>query len=185
MRILVIADLHDNIVRLRHILGFAPQIGVEAIIVCGDWGRALNTIDELHGVKTMSTNNSMKIYGVMGNADINPEMESYFQENEIIYDKNFLEINLGNRKIGLSHYPTSSITPGGKALKRAAESQTYDVLFYGHTHKRSLSRRKNSGIKNPKETLIVNPGAVSRTLSPSFVVYETHNNSVEFVHLAI
>jgi uncharacterized protein len=177
MRILVIADLHDNIVRLRHILGFVPQIGVEAIIVCGDWGRALNTIDEFHAVKTMSTNNGMKIYGVIGNADINPDMESYLKENEIIYNKDFLEITLDNRKIGLSHYPTSSITLGGKALKKAAESQTYDILFYGHTHTKTETRLGR--------TLIVNPGALHRTLSPSFVIYDTARNSVEFVHVAV
>lgn len=177
MRILVIADLHDNIVRLRHILGFAPQIGVEAIFVCGDWGRALTTIDEFHGVKIGDSDKRVKTYGVLGNADINPETKIKMQKLKFKIADDFLDIKLGNRRIGLSHYPTSSLTSGGKALKRAAESQTYDILFYGHTHKKTETRLGR--------TLIVNPGAVHRTLSPSFVIYDTDKNSVEFVHIAI
>ncbi len=175
MRILILSDIHDNIVRLRHVLGFAPEIGIEAIIVCGDWGRALTTIDEFHTVKNEGGVYGMKIYGVLGNADINPEMPKALSNAGIEFDKDFLELNVGNRKIGLAHYPTSSVTLGGKALKQAAQSQTYDILFHGHTHKKTetiLGR-----------TLIVNPGALSRTLSPSFAVYDTAKNSVEFVNI--
>lgn len=177
MRILVIADLHDNIVRLKHVLGFAPQIGVDAIFVCGDWGRALETIDVFHTVKTGSDNKTVKVYGVLGNADINPETKIKMQKLKFKIADDFLDIKLGNRRIGLSHYPTSSLTPGGKALKKAAESQKYDILFYGHTHRKTETKLGR--------TLIVNPGAVHRTLSPSIVIYDTVQNKAEFVHIAV
>lgn len=175
MKVLILSDIHDNIVRLRHVLGFASVLGAKAIIVCGDWGRALTTINEFHTVKQNAADNSMKIYGVLGNADIKPEVKSKIQMSNIKLEDNFLEINFGGRKIGLSHFPTSSITLGGKALKKAAESQKYDILLFGHTHKKSETMFGH--------TKLINPGAIGRTLSPSFAVYDTEKNSVEFVDI--
>lgn len=161
MKILIISDSHDNIVRLKHIIGFAKEIKAGAIIYCGDWSSAdaVNTMENL----------GMKVYGVLGNADVDPQIISSLRKANIIFDSDFLKLELGGKKIGVCHYPDK--------LEKAIESKEYDVLFCGHIHD------KHKEIHG--KTLVVRPGALGRTLSPSFAVYDTEKNDLEFVDLAV
>lgn len=173
MKILILADTHDNIVRLRHVMGFAKEIGAETIIHCGDWGRAL--IVDNFTRENLQTTGGMKIqvYGVLGNADIDPDLPKRLKEENIIFEKDFLEIKIDGKKIGVAHYPISSFMVGGKMLNEAFESGLYDILFFGHTHKKSETTLRHMKL--------VNPGALERVYSPSFVVYDTQTNKVEFI----
>lgn len=168
MKILIVSDSHDNIVRLKHVIGFAKKHKFDALIHCGDWSSAdaVNTMENLEIVA----------YGVLGNADIDPQIISSLRKANIIFDSDFLKLDLpagrqdlGGRKIGVCHYPDK--------LKEAIESKEYDVLFCGHIH------NKHKEIHG--KTLVVRPGALGRTLLPSFAVYDTEKNDVEFVDLAV
>lgn len=161
MKILVISDSHDNIVRLKHVLGFAEKIKAGAVIHCGDWSSAdaVNTMDGLR----------IKVYGVLGNADIDPQMVVSLRKAKIKFNSDFLKLRLGGRKIGVCHYP--------ERLKDAIKNQEYDALFCGHIHS------KHKAVYG--KTLVARPGALGRTLSPSFVVYDTEENAVEFVEMEI
>lgn len=161
MRILIIADSHDNIVRLKHVIGFAKKIKTEAIIHCGDWssGDAVNTMENL----------GMEVYGVLGNADVDPQIISSLRKANVIFDSSFLKLRLGGKRIGVCHYPDK--------LKEAIEGKEYNVLFCGHIHD------KHKEIHG--KTLVVRPGALGRTLLPSFAIYDTEKNDVEFMDLAV
>lgn len=161
MKILVISDSHDNIVRLKHVLGFANKIKAGAVIHCGDWSSvdAVNTMDNL-GVRT---------YGVLGNADIDPQMVVSLRKAKVKFNSDFLKLQLGGRKIGVCHYPAR--------LKEAIKSQEYDAIFCGHIHSKY---KKIIG-----KTLVVRPGALGRTSFPSFAVYDTETNDVEFIDITI
>jgi putative phosphoesterase len=161
MRVLVLSDSHDNIVRLKHVLGFAKRIRAAAIIHCGDWSSpgAVNTVGNL-GIKT---------YGVLGNADVSPQMIVSLRKAKVKFNSFFLKLRLGGKRIGVCHYPAR--------LEKAIESQKYDALFCGHIHDKY---RKVVG-----KTLVVRPGAIGGTLFPSFAVYDTEVNDVEFIGLAI
>lgn len=161
MRILVISDSHGNIERLKHVYDFAKGAGLDAIIHCGDW----DTPDAVKIAKEVD----MPIYGVLGNADIDPAIPASLKSADVIFNSDFLKLELGGRRIGVCHFP-------GK-LKDAVMSQEYDALFHGHTH-----RRKN---KVEGKTLVVNPGALHRTRESSFAIYDTDKNAVEFVDVAI
>lgn len=161
MKILVISDSHDNIVRLKHCVGFANNSKLDAIIHCGDWSSSA-------AVETMK-DAEIPVYGVLGNADVNPQMVSSLRNTKVIFDVDFLKLKLDGRNIGVCHFP-------GK-LEEAIKSQEYDVLFHGHTHKK---KDKLFG-----KTRVVNPGALQKTPTPSFAVYDTGNNTVEFVDLEI
>lgn len=176
MKIVIISDSHDNIVRLRHVIGFGEANGAGAIIHCGDWNTPL-AVKQFNRVK-------IPVFGVLGNADIDPEMKVKMlasrrsgQEAKIKCGEEFLAIKLDNRKIGVAHYPPSSPTPGGEALKSALESGEYDLLLYGHTHCK--------GIWKYDSTLLANPGALHKTDKPSFAVYDTKSGQVEFVDIAL
>lgn len=161
MKILVISDSHDNIVRLKHALGFAKEIKAGAVIHCGDWSSAdaVNTMDDL----------GIRAYGVLGNADIDPRIVISLRRAKIEFNSDFLKLKLGGRKIGVCHYPAK--------FKDAIKSQEYDALFCGHIH----AKHKTAYGR----TLFVRPGALGRTFSPSFAVYDTKTNDVEFMDLAI
>lgn len=152
--------------RLKHVLGFAKKVKISAIIHCGDW-------DNIEAVRVFCDTDGIPVYGVLGNSDIDPQIITSLKKANIVFNPDFLELELGGKKIGVSHFP--------EGLKEAVESQKYDVLFCGHIH----SKYKRTAGK----TLIVRPGALDKIINPlvkpSFAVYETKANDVEFVDLAI
>lgn len=176
MKILIISDSHGNIVRLKHVIGYANSSGVNAIIHCGDW-------DNTEAVLTMQKV-AIPVYGVLGNADVDPSILTSLRNANVVYDTGFLKLEIDGRNIGVCHFPPSSrrsFSEGGlrrgKPLQDALESGQYDILFHGHTHKK---KDKMFG-----KTRVVNPGALQKTLVPSFAVYNTETNGVEFVDVVI
>lgn len=175
MRILVISDSHDNIVRLKHVVGFAKDQNFDAVIHCGDWNTPL-AVSEI-------SKSRLKLYGVIGNADIDPRMVQVLFEVCEEFDESFLKLNLDGKVIGVHHYPPSSLRSSGQAtfspslIDLAIISGEYDVIFCGHTHVRKDEKYR--------KTRIVNPGALHRTDSPSFVVYDTKTNDVKFIDVAL
>lgn len=156
MRILVISDSHGNIMRLRHVYGFVKETGLDAIIHCGDWDNA----DAANTTKDAGT----PVYGVLGNADTDPAIQNSLKEANVQFNPSFLKLDLDGRKIGVCHF-------SGK-LTEAIKSQEYDALFHGHRHRR---KKEMHG-----KTLVVNPGALQGAF-PSFAVYDTETNAVEFI----
>lgn len=157
MKIIILSDSHGNIVRLRHVLGYAQELKAGAIVHAGDWYRAAP--EDFARVKTIP------IYTVLGNNDYRPELRDELRLAGIKYSENFLGFEIGNIKIGLSHYPIG--------IKEALESQKYDLLIHGHTHK---IKDETHG-----KTRVLNPGALHKTPEPSFAVFDTKTNKVEFI----
>lgn len=172
MKILVISDSHGNLKSLEHVLNFARRVNLEAVIHCGDWGSK--------EAAQLVAGSGAPLYAVLGNADSDPAIAANLKGANIHFDKDFLEFEL-DRRIGVCHFPPArrSLGEGGGKLKitNALPSGKYDILFHGHTH-----RKKD---KMHGKTRVVNPGALSRTDNPSFAVYDTKNNSVEFIDLAV
>lgn len=162
MKVIIISDSHGNIVRLKHVLGFAQEAKMGAIIHCGDW-------DNPQAVQVFADTEGIPVYGVLGNADIDPKMLKTMDETGIIFEPDFLEVEMDGQKIGVCHFPTG--------LTDALNSQEYDILLCGHIHSRFEEQ--------VGKTLFVRPGALHRTKEPSFVVYDTDLNKVEFVDLLI
>lgn len=163
MRILVVSDSHGNVARLKHAFGFADKAGINAAIHCGDW-------DNAEAAATTKDVN-VPVYSVLGNADVarSVEITRALKENGVHLKPGTLNIELGGRRIVVNHFP-------GR-LKAEVKSGNYDVGFHGHFH-----RPKKEKIGN---TLVVNPGALHRTSQPSFAVYDTEVDGVEFVAVAI
>lgn len=155
MKILVISDSHGNIANLKHVLGFAKEIKAGAIIHCGDWNNiaAVETVLE----------SGLPIYGVLGNADIDPALSNELQVTSDKFDEKFLEIEIEGRKIGIVH----------NVLHHTSPILDLNIIFCGHTHKQE--ERLMDGIR------VVNPGALENNIS--FAVYNTADNQVEFVSL--
>lgn len=162
MKILVVSDSHGNIKRLLHVLGFAKRAKIGAIIHCGDWDnpQACETVKNL----------GIPVYSVLGNADVAKSggITKTLKDAQVRLEPEILNLQLGGKKIIVGHFP-------GK-LADFIRSGKYDAVLYGHTHRR---KRELHG-----KTLVVNPGALQSPF-PSFAVYDTKTNNVEFIDIAI
>ena len=90
-------------------------------------------------------------------------------EHADIASKTYDSIELDGKKIFMTHYSDEVVD--GMAL-----SGKYDLVLYGHNH---LREEKRVG-----DTLVVNPGAVyGNKQSPSYAIYDTVTDTVEFIEL--
>ena len=156
MKLIVISDSHGNVANLKHVLGFAEKIEGGGIIHCGDW-------DNLLAVETV-LNSAIPVYAVLGNADIREDVAKNLKLKAKKFQENFLEINIGGRKIGIIHQLT---------INHQLLTIGCDIVFCGHTHRQEETIR--DGVK------VVNPGALENDIS--FAVYDTETNKVDLVKI--
>ncbi len=146
MKILVISDSHGNIANLKHVMGFAKNINAKTIIHCGDW----NTLESVETVTAFG----IKLYAVIGNADIADDVKNKFKE--------FLELEIDGRKIGITHKPSN--------IKKFFEDKKLDIIFCGHLH--SQNQSDFDGIR------VVRPGSLEGGIN--FAIYDTVTGKIEF-----
>lgn len=154
LKILVISDSHGNIKNLKHVMGFAGKIHAHGVVHCGDWDNVLT-------VETV-LDSKIPLYSVLGNADVDPEVEKSLSKQSKKFDPYFLEFELDGRKIGVIHNIRHLIS----------SIQHLDILFCGHTHQKTDEMVQ--GVR------VVNPGALVKE-DFSFGLYDTTSNEVEFV----
>lgn len=106
MKILVIGDSHGNIANLKHVMGFAKNIGACAVIHTGDWNnlKSLETVLEY----------KIPLYSCLGNADIDPNFK--FEE--------LIKFEIDSIKIGVTH----------NIRKIKEDIEDFDIIFCGHRH---------------------------------------------------
>src|SRR3990167_11227321 len=95
MKVLVISDSHGNIANIKHVMGFAKKIKVDAVIHCGDW----DNIESVSEVLSFE----IPLYAVLGNADIDLDIEELLKFNSKMFDSDFLKFKIGGRRIGVIH----------------------------------------------------------------------------------
>lgn len=154
MKIVVIADSHGNLTNLRHVLGFAQKIGIEAVIHCGDW-------DNFKAVETVLSF-KIPLYSVLGNADIDVWIREKLRAKSQKFAEKFLEFKIDGRKIGIVHHFRYQKLNIGQL----------NILFFGHYHQQGEFEK--DGVK------IVNPGALEKEIN--FAIYDTKTDGVEFIN---
>ncbi len=155
LKILVISDSHDNIANLEHVMGFAKKINAEAVIHCGDW-------NNVEAVKTVLSF-GIPLYSVLGNADVDPEVENSLKKQSKKFDPYFLKCELDGRKIGVIH----------NIRHLVSNIESLSILFFGHWQKQKEIYW--NGIR------AINPGALENEIN--FAVYDTKKKEVEFVSI--
>lgn len=154
MKILVISDSHGNIANIKHVMGFAKKINAGTVIHCGDW----NNIAAAETVLSYG----VPLYSVLGNADIDPELEKYLSRQSKKFTHKFLEVDIDGKRIGIIH----NIRNLGRDYSKL------DTLFFGHWQKQADIIWKN--------IRAVNPGALENDIN--FGVYDTKTDKVELIH---
>jgi len=112
------------------------------------------------------------VYGVFGNVDGDKYLMTKIAIEEC---KNIKlmgwkgELELLGKKIAFTHYPDFAYG--------LASTGNYDLVFYGHTHKYSLSKVNN-------KTRLINPGEImGRFERSSFIIYNFTTQEVEVVEI--
>jgi putative phosphoesterase len=156
MKVLVISDSHGNIANLKHVLGFAKKVGVSAVIHAGDW----NTLESVDAVLSFG----IPLYTVLGNADIDERLAISFQRlGKGHFSEDFLEIELGGRKIGITHKPSNN--------KKYFLNKKLDLIINGHLHS------KYESMETPVK--IIRSGAIIN--GNNFAIYDTDSGKIEFI----
>lgn len=156
MKIVIVADIHDNIVNLEKLLGWCRDNKVDGIICAGD-------ITNAETLQYLSENFFGTIYLIRGNMEIYEEFEVNKYKN-IKYLGRFGAIEIDKKIIGVCHEPSF--------IDELQKNNKCSLIFYGHTHKPWLEERN--------QTAIINPGTLGAVFQrASFAVWDTENAKIE------
>jgi putative phosphoesterase len=141
----LMSDTHDYLPMVEKAIKRFNEEGVELVLHAGDYVAPF-VIPKFKELKA-------KLIGVFGNNDGDRELlKKRFSENPKLEMRgNFAEIKLGDMKIALLHGHEEEL------LKALIESEKFNVVVYGHTHKAEIYK---SG-----KTMVINPGEVCGYLS--------------------
>lgn len=151
MKIVIISDIHDNLINLEKCLNWSKEKQMTELICCGD-------IANSETLKFLSAHFLGIIHLVAGNADLYNENELDKYKNIKYYGK-VARFKINNYWVGLCHQPylIESVSKLGKC----------SFIFYGHTHKPWTSKEKD-------KTILVNPGTLGGMfLDGTFAVWDT------------
>lgn len=156
MKIAIISDIHDNEVRLREALEICKTKSIEDCICCGDV-QHFETLE-------MITDSFNKVYLAFGNGDYGISRNTGLIPENVEWNEKIQEISLANLKIAIVHYD--------HIAKKLANSDKYDVVFYGHTH--------TPWEKKVGNTILINPGEVAGQFGKaSFAIFDTKSQKAQ------
>lgn len=170
MKVAILSDIHDHIWNLETVLDFCSD--ADALICCGD-------LCSPFVILRLGKRFNKEIHLVFGNNDADlfriTNLSRQFEGRMHIYGE-IGSLELGGRRFAVNHFP--------EIARPIAASGEYDVVCFGHNHKRELSKQ-TIGLK---EVLLINPGPVMGVkfveLEPtpteaSFAVVDTDTLSVQ------
>lgn len=165
MLIGLIADTHDRLPVIDKAIKKLNDGNVELVLHAGDYVAPF-VIPKFAELKA-------KLIGVFGNNDGDREfLKKKFSEQESLEIRgNFAEITVDGLKIALLHGNEEEL------LKALIESEGFDVVVHGHTHRAEVYRKG--------KTLVVNPGEVCGYLTgkSTLMVLDTVKREAEMVQL--
>lgn len=160
MRVGLLSDSHDHVLRIREAAALLNRLEVEVVLHAGDYCSPF-AVRELDRVEA-------PIHGILGNNDGDVlALGRAFAEIGARLAHQWWETELDGRRLLVMHEP--------RGIDVLAAAGAHDVIVYGHTHERD--ERRVGG------TLVVNPGEVCGWLGGigSLAVYATDRHEVEFV----
>lgn len=163
MKVMVVSDCHDNIWNLERAFGLASK--PDALISCGDMCSPFTLARLGEGI-------AGPVHAVFGNndGDVYLMLQNILpgHRNITLYPTPMAEIELDGRRIAIVHYP--------HIAEPLAMSGKFDLVCYGHSHKREMAR--------VGKTLRLNPGEISGVFGrPSFAIYDTAAGEAAYVDL--
>jgi len=162
MKIGIISDTHDNLPRIKEAVRIFNREKVELVLHAGDF------VSPFTFLEFKNLNCSLK--GVFGNNDGDKlYLQEKFRGIGKLYPTPY-NVKINNKNIVILHKE--------KLIDALAESQKYDVIIYGHTHRIDL--RKTG------KTIIINPGECGGWLTgkSTIALLDLVNLEVKIIDLA-
>ncbi|MBS1857633.1 MAG: metallophosphoesterase family protein [Acidobacteria bacterium] len=165
MRLAILSDIHDHVWRLAAVLTHVRD--TDALLCCGDLCSPF-IIHQLgreypNPIHIVFGNNDADLYRISAAARKYPHVNLHGE----LYDGEF-----EGRRVAIQHFD--------HIARPLAASGLYDVVFFGHNHRREIGR--------VGATLIVNPGPVlgaafradgsREDVASSYAVYDTASGEV-------
>ncbi|MEM9984474.1 MAG: metallophosphoesterase family protein [Bacteroidota bacterium] len=177
MRIGVISDIHDHIPQLQAALSVLKEEAIDGLICCGDLCSPF--VMELLGkgfqgnIHLVFGNNDGDTYRITRTAQQWPERINLHGEIALF--------SLGGKKIAINHFDAIA--------KELAASGNFDLVCYGHNHRRSITRFTTRG----HSVTMLNPGSLMGyrfdeeepvSIDPTFAIVDLdEDNEVTFFEL--
>ena len=161
MRIGIVSDSHGNQRNVALALRLLSERKVELILHCGDIDDA-STVWLFAGTPT---------HFVLGNCDADERrLEKAVVESGGMFHGRFGELRLEDRSIAMIHGDDHD------RLRTTIQSERYDYVFHGHTHK---AKARQAG-----RTLVLNPGALHRATPKTVVFLDLATGEREWLKVA-
>lgn len=168
LKIGVISDTHDDIQFTKKAVGIFNTLEVDYVFHAGDY--IYPGMIALFG----ELNKNIKFYGVRGNNDgeLTGLINQFNKLENAIFLNEFGRISIDSREVGIYHGTNIQL------CESLIESQLFDILILGHTHKKRIEKIG--------KTLVLNPGPLnigffssSPDDRPSLIVYDSDDTHVE------
>ena len=157
MKIGIISDSPDRIENTNKAIEILMEKGARVLIHCGDFCAPF-MMEELSKFKG-------DVHCVFGNTDDKFTTPNRARKFGINFHGDIANLEIDGKKILVNHYP--------EIARAFAFTGEFDLVCYGHDH------TKNKEVIG--KTILLNPGGLwSRKVEPSFALYDTENNDVEF-----
>ena len=162
MRIAILSDSHDNIWKLEKSMPVLAS--TDAVIHCGDLVSPFMMIRLIKGA------GGIPVHLVWGNNDGDKALIAQVASKveNIHLHGDFAHLEMDGLRIAVNHYPS--------VARSLAESNSYDLVCYGHDH---TAHEEWIG-----DTLLLNPGELMGLQGRSTVaIFDTQTKKVEFVEI--
>lgn len=139
-KIAIFSDSHDQLQHLESALQGARAAGAEVLLHCGDLCAPFM-------LARMAQKFAGQIHVVFGNNDGDGRLLQTIaaQYPHVTLSGIYTEVTIGNRTIGLIHYP--------EPAQRIAQSGQLDLVCYGHNHQKRHEQIGRCHLVNPGELL--------------------------------
>ncbi len=164
MKIAIISDSHDNWPNIEKAIKYINKEKITMIIHCGD----VCAPAVLEEMAKLFEGDALHL--VKGNVDGDIEgFQRKAQDNpKIIYQGNTGKLEIDNLTIVFCHEPFLA--------KKMAETQKYDFVFYGHTHKPWQEKIE--------KTELINPGTLAGLFTKAtFAIFDTEIKKAKLILL--
>ncbi len=161
MKVGIISDTHDNLVMIKRAVEEFKKRGVSLVLHAGDHISPFTP--------TIWRDLGKEVLAVFGNNDGDREnLEKRFSFIGKIYPSP-KELEVGGKRIYIMHEPDF--------VEDALKSSKYDIIVYGHTHRKKVYRSGN--------TLVINPGEGCGWITgeATAMVLDLEDMDVEEIHL--
>ena len=168
MKVGVISDTHDHLDNIRKAVEIFKNLRIDILVHAGDFCSPF-VFRELNKLKPECS----KAYAVFGNNDGDKVLLTQNAAGFCTIQQGVLKIELEGKSIAVMHYPDIADT-----LFRSGE---FDIIIYGHTHRKRLEILKNGGNKR----ILLNPGSCAGYLTdkPTVAYIDLKDLSADIISL--